>query len=55
MALVGTYISMDWKLKKILLDFKYLPGSHTGLNIANEFILTLDKLNLKEKVRKIIH
>ena len=52
MAITGSWIDDNWELKKDLLEFVSIPGSHTGSNIAIEFESVLDKLKIKDKVNK---
>jgi hypothetical protein len=44
------WISKDWKLKNVILDFKKLDGPHSGENIANVFFNTIKEYNIATKV-----
>ena len=44
------WISKDWELKSVILDFKKLDSSHSGENIANVFFNTIKEYNIATKV-----
>jgi hypothetical protein len=44
------WISKDWELKNVILDFKKLDGPHSGENIANVFFNTIKEYNIAIKV-----
>ena len=44
------WISKDWELKNVILDFKKLDGPHSGENIANVFFNTIKEYNIATKV-----
>ncbi|KAF0403826.1 zinc finger bed domain-containing protein ricesleeper 2-like [Gigaspora margarita] len=48
-AITGSWISIDWEIKDIILCFKELEGSHSGLNIKEIFIQILNEFNLGDK------
>ena len=47
MAVICTYIDEEWELKKDLLDFVPLMGSHTGENIAVSFLKSMNELEIE--------
>jgi hypothetical protein len=44
------WISKNWELKNVILDFKKLNGPHSGENIANVFFNTIKEYNIATKV-----
>ena len=44
------FIDKSWLLQQKILNFIELEGSHTGKNIANEFIKMVEFYNIKNKV-----
>jgi len=44
------YIDADWVLRDVLLDFVHLTGSHSGQNMAKEFLKSTHELNILTKV-----
>jgi len=44
------WISKDWELKSVILNFKKLDGPHSGENIANVFFNTIKEYNIATKV-----
>jgi hypothetical protein len=36
------FIDDDWSLKEMLVDFIYLPDSHSGENLARYFLKRID-------------
>jgi hypothetical protein len=44
------WISKDWKLKNILIDFYQLSGSHSGENLAEAFENCCLKYGILSKV-----
>jgi hypothetical protein len=41
---------LEWELKRKLLGFEELQGSHTGMNVAINIIEVLDQHNIRNKV-----
>lgn len=50
LATVGSFITEDWKLEEVLLDFTELHGAHDGKNMANALMDSVEDLDLLEKV-----
>jgi len=50
LGITAHWITKDWKLKEILIDFCKLTGSHSGENLAEVFINCMDDLNILSKV-----
>jgi len=44
------YVDCNWILNDVLLDFVHLKGSHSGLNMATEFLKSADELKVLPKV-----
>ena len=59
MAVTAHYIYKDekdggrLKYRCGLIAFCYVPGDHTGVNLADHFLKILVKLNITHKVRKL--
>ena len=50
------FIDNDWNLNEVLIDFIHLPGSHSGENLAKEFVYcTKDNFNILTKVRNFYY
>lgn len=54
MGITVHWISADWQLKNLVLDFIPLSGPHFGENLAMTFKDTLVRYNILDKVRFII-
>lgn len=52
-GITGHFISSDWKLNSLVMDFVPSNGHHTGRDIAEIFYKSIEKFNLKEKVQGI--
>jgi hypothetical protein len=56
LSVTGHYITapkdhpQDWKLKSEQLAFTHFEGNHSGANMANVLIRTIDRYNLQNKV-----
>lgn len=50
LAIVGTFITEDWKLEEVLLDFIEMHGAHDGNNMADCLCNTVMELDLLHKV-----
>ncbi|CAG8749883.1 29294_t:CDS:2, partial [Gigaspora margarita] len=48
-AITESWISINWEIKDIILCFKELERSHSGLNIKEIFIQILNEFNLGDK------
>jgi len=46
MGITAHWISNDWKLKSILLDFVKLEDSHSGKNLKEFFLKVLKNMAL---------
>jgi hypothetical protein len=45
------FVDADWCLKETLVDFIHLSGSHSGENLAMEFLNSIDEdFNILTKV-----
>jgi hypothetical protein len=51
-SLTAHFIDTKWNLRNLIVDFKQICGSHTGINIKNAFVLSLESLSLQNKVTK---
>jgi hypothetical protein len=55
LGITAHWISEDWELKNLLLDFIKLEGPHSGDNIAEGFLKSLSEYNLLNKVSYILY
>lgn len=46
-------ISKNWELISIALDLTILEGSHTGINLASQFMKVLEEFSIVKKVHSI--
>jgi hypothetical protein len=46
------WISNEWELKNLLLDFIQLEGTHSGENLATVFLQSLEDFGISTKVSK---
>jgi hypothetical protein len=44
------FIDANWDLKEVLLDFVHLSGSHSGENMAREFLNSTQEFHILTKV-----
>lgn len=44
------WINQEWKICSSTLDFSFLPGSHSGENLAKKFLEVLNDFNISTKV-----
>jgi hypothetical protein len=51
LALIVSFISDDWELQQVLVDFPQLLGAHSGRNMALLLIKRVKELGLKQEVR----
>lgn len=51
LAIVGTFITKNWKLEEVLLDFVEMHGAHDGKNMATCLSGTVQELDVLPKVR----
>ena len=57
LSITGHYISapddwpQDWELKSEQLAFAPFEGNHSGANMANVLVRTVDRYGIREKVR----
>ena len=54
LGITAHWISKEWKLKEILVDFHKLLGSHSGENLADTFVKSYKEFNIFSKVFIII-
>lgn len=45
-----TYVTEDWELEEIVLDFRELVGEHSGENLAEAVWQTIELYGLQHKV-----
>ena len=45
-----TYVTEDWELEEIVLDFQELVGEHSGKNLAEAVWQTIELYGLQHKV-----
>jgi hypothetical protein len=38
MSVTAHFVDQDWRLQSYVIAFRYIPGSHTGRNIADTFV-----------------
>ena len=50
MGITAHWITNEWKLKSLLLDFIKLEGNHSGANIKEVFLKSLKKFKIESKV-----
>ncbi|RGB22366.1 hypothetical protein C1646_612336, partial [Rhizophagus diaphanus] len=53
LGITAHWISENWKLKKITLEFHHLKGPHSGENLAKAFFQVLKEYKLLIKVNLI--
>jgi hypothetical protein len=53
LAVTVHYIDENWDLQKDLLDFQYIPGSHTGANLASKIYEILENRDLTTRLLAI--
>jgi hypothetical protein len=54
LGITAHWISKDWELKSILLDFCHLEGSHSGENMSEVFFKVLKEFGILTKVSYLI-
>lgn len=50
LGITAHWITKDWELKEILIDFHKLVGIHSGENLAEAFINCINEFNIITKV-----
>ncbi len=50
LGITAHWISEDWQLNEILIDFHKLYGVHSGENLAEAFIQCCNEFNILSKV-----
>jgi len=55
LEITAHWISEDWELKNLLLDFIKLEGPHSSDNIPEGFLKSLSEYNLLNKVSYILY
>ena len=51
LGIICHFVDVDWCLKETLVDFIHLSGSHSGENLAKEFLKSIDEdFNILTKV-----
>ncbi len=51
---MASWITKDWKLVSLLLDFIELKGAHSRANMADVVFKSLIDLDMKDKVIRLI-
>lgn len=54
LAIVGSWITPDWRLEETLLDFRELQGPHSGQNMAGVVAATISDLGIVDKVVALV-
>ncbi|KIJ35055.1 hypothetical protein M422DRAFT_181239, partial [Sphaerobolus stellatus SS14] len=54
MGIVMHYVSNEWLLEEVLIDFCELIGEHSGVNMAAAVYQTIDTLGLKGRIQSIV-
>lgn len=54
LSLTAHFISKEWELKNIIIDFIQTQDSHTGINLMNAFLLGIKNMSLENKVNLFI-
>jgi hypothetical protein len=54
LAIVGSWITQDWKLEEILLDFVELHGAHSGQNMASAIASVVSELDISNKLVALV-
>lgn len=47
------YVTNDWELGELLIDFRELIGEHSGANIGAAVWKTIEFYSLKNKVQEL--
>ena len=50
-----TYVTDDWELEEVILDFREIVGEHSGENLADAVWSTIEMYGLKGRVRVYAH
>ena len=50
MAVTGYFIDRDWVYREVLLDFKPIHGTHSGVNLSNALMETLLEHGIEDRV-----
>jgi hypothetical protein len=50
LVITAHFIDTEWKLQNIILDFVQIWDPHTGENIKEAFVSSLEKFAVQEKV-----
>jgi hypothetical protein len=53
LGITGHWISDNWELKNTIIDFVKLEGPHSGQNIKEVFLNSLNNLGITTKVNFI--
>ncbi|EUC60341.1 hypothetical protein RSOL_337550, partial [Rhizoctonia solani AG-3 Rhs1AP] len=54
LAIIGSWITQDWNLEEILLDFVELPGAHSGQNMASAIASVISELGISNKLVALV-
>jgi hypothetical protein len=49
-AIVGHWITREWELRCVLLDFRLLDGTHSGVRLAEEVFGCLEELHITKRI-----
>jgi len=50
LGITAHWISDEWEMKSLLLDFIKLEGSHSGKNLKDAFIKSIKEFGITNKV-----
>jgi hypothetical protein len=50
LGITAHWITKDWELKEILIDFYKLVGTHSGENLAEAFLTCVNEFDILTKV-----
>jgi len=53
LGIIITWVDDDWNLQTRVLDMNILKGTHTGKNLAESFIMTLEEFEIQKKLLAI--
>lgn len=53
MSIMAHWITEDWVLEEVMVDFAGLHGAHEGKNLGGTFMSALEEMGLVGKVRSM--
>lgn len=54
LGITAHWITSEWKIESLLLDFIKLEGPHSGENLKSAFLQSLNEFDLTNKVSYIL-